>query len=902
MSEAIAGMPIESEFPELPREPGGERGADLEALIRAARLLLAPDTVAELRILEVDGVSKNTWAGFFHNPRRLAEAALEFDGRAKGIYVTLNPVRPELLERATQRLIRARNGELSQDPDVVRRRSLLFDFDPNRKSDVSSTDAEHAAAIERARAAREWLTREFGFGPCVLADSGNGAHVVYRIDLPNDDEARELVRRCLQAVDFRFGDDLVGVDVGIFNAARICKLYETMARKGENTPERPHRRSRILEAPAEFEAQPREVLERLAETLPVETPALRTSRSGTVFDLERFIAEHALDVGEARPWKDGGRKWIFRRCPRNPEHTDHSAYLAQQPSGAIVAGCLHASCKGFGWAELREMYEPARNRGARPSASKSNGEHAASESVAATDPRPEICIRKEIPHLLASAAEAAILEHAPGRVFQKIGTLVRVVREGAPRVKGLKRPEGQPVIGLLPEVSLYELAAQSAQWKSYSRQRKQWEADGPSSIAIKILANRAERSFPYLAAIAEAPIYRPDGTILQTPGYDPQTSTLYIPNADFPEIPEHPSRADAGRALLELAEPFCQFPFRDGASRSAFLAGILTQFALLAIDAAVPWLVIIKNVPGTGGSLAADSIAIIATGRPAARLTLTPDITELRKLLFTIAIEATPIALFDDLEAIVGNSVLSNVLTSGTIRDRLLGINKTATVPFRTMLVGTGNGTAFRRDTVRRVSACHLFTTEEHPEDRSGFLHPDLKGYLLEERPRLVAAALTVLRGFRVAGCPAHGKPAKGSFEAWDALIRGALLWLGEPDPRDTEEELRAEGDADLEALRNALDAWESAFGRVPRTTSEAVRAARESRTDPTLRDALAAIAGCRGDELTSSLLGYAFRRYAGRPCDGRAFMKARAYEGGSSTRTRQWTIDDVKSVAEAGS
>ena len=34
--------------------------------------------------------------------------------------------------------------------------------------------------------------------------------------------------------------------------ARITKLYGTMTRKGDHTPERPHRRSRILEIPDEL--------------------------------------------------------------------------------------------------------------------------------------------------------------------------------------------------------------------------------------------------------------------------------------------------------------------------------------------------------------------------------------------------------------------------------------------------------------------------------------------------------------------------------------------------------------------------------------------------------------------------------------------------------------------------
>jgi hypothetical protein len=44
-------------------------------------------------------------------------------------------------------------------------------------------------------------------------------------------------------------DDQVSVDTGVYNAARIWKLYGTIACKGDNTPERPHRPARFIEVP-----------------------------------------------------------------------------------------------------------------------------------------------------------------------------------------------------------------------------------------------------------------------------------------------------------------------------------------------------------------------------------------------------------------------------------------------------------------------------------------------------------------------------------------------------------------------------------------------------------------------------------------------------------------------------
>ena len=96
--------------------------------------------------------------------------------------------------------------------------------------------------------------KEQGWPEPVVGDSGNGAHLLYRVDLPNDRESMELVKGVLEALSFKFSDETVAVDTTTCNAARIWKLYGTTARKGDNTEERPHRVSRLLKVPQEAEA------------------------------------------------------------------------------------------------------------------------------------------------------------------------------------------------------------------------------------------------------------------------------------------------------------------------------------------------------------------------------------------------------------------------------------------------------------------------------------------------------------------------------------------------------------------------------------------------------------------------------------------------------------------------
>ena len=216
-----------------------------EEILRTCRLLMAPGAVHELRIPKAG--RHGTISGYFDSIEALADAVLPLDGTVPAIYVTLSPCNPALLARAANRL-RERAETTTSDADVLRRRWLLLDFDPLRPAGISSTNREHGRAISAACGAWDDL-RGAGFPDPVVADSGNGAHLLYRLDLPNDSGATDLIKGILAGVAARCAPDDIAVDQTVFNAGSITKLYGTMACKGDNVPERPHRRSRLLEIP-----------------------------------------------------------------------------------------------------------------------------------------------------------------------------------------------------------------------------------------------------------------------------------------------------------------------------------------------------------------------------------------------------------------------------------------------------------------------------------------------------------------------------------------------------------------------------------------------------------------------------------------------------------------------------
>ncbi len=333
----------------------------------ALQLLAPPSGVFEVRAL-----GDRTASGYFDadHLEQAAKAieALDAAGTYSGIYVTLNPVNPALLSRRSNR-IETRLGQkdaTTAEADIIRRRWFPVDIDPKRPSGISSTDEEHQAALDMRDRIADWLAEQ-GFPEPVRADSGNGAHLLYPIDLPNDDDATSLVKDVLSALDALFSNGDVNIDAANFNAARIWKIYGTLTRKGDNTPERPHRRARIDSIPAGLVEVPVERLRHIADILPREDPAATTTgtaRRATSpgIDLGAWLADHGIAVRSTKPWR-GGTLYVLGECPFSGAHRD-GAYAIQFASGAIYAGCHHAGCGGGSqrWPELRAMYEPDTDR------------------------------------------------------------------------------------------------------------------------------------------------------------------------------------------------------------------------------------------------------------------------------------------------------------------------------------------------------------------------------------------------------------------------------------------------------------------------------------------------------------------------------------------------------------
>lgn len=283
--------------------------AQVSEIAKALPLFVAAGDTGEVRVIGTAGCAP---FGFYFGHDQIdqaADLAAEYSTTAKGVYVVMNRIDPALADRPQL----VKTSTLTKDADIVRRTNLLIDFDPSspdRGADDSSTDAEKEAARQRMEECYEWL-REIGFPEPIFADSGNGWHLLYRIDLPNDEPTKQLISRFLKALSQRFSDDQVGIDISVHNASRITKFYGTAARKGADRPERPHRLSKLLSVPAGITEVSniliaKATLEALAESTPAtaddslfDRQAASSPRNGDAhtFDKPKLILPETFPIG-----------------------------------------------------------------------------------------------------------------------------------------------------------------------------------------------------------------------------------------------------------------------------------------------------------------------------------------------------------------------------------------------------------------------------------------------------------------------------------------------------------------------------------------------------------------------------------------------------------------------------
>jgi len=514
------------------------------------------------------------------------------------------------------------------------------------------------------------------------------------------------------------------------------------------------------------------------------------------------------------------------------------------------------------------------------------------------------------------AAERYLMTADAG-VFQR-GYLCRVSREPVPTVRGITRPVGTALITALTDTYLRNLLDRLVEWEKWDGRAEDWRrCNVPPDVAKRLLENAGDWHFPVLTGVITAPTLRPDGSLLNTPGYDAKTGLFFDAQGEtFPTISDRPSREEGQAALAylsrEILENRCAgsdentgFSFATPAAKSAALSALLTPLVRYTVPTA-PFHLISARRAGSGKSLLADAAALLATGKTATILDLADDDDEQEKRLLSVFMAGDLVVNLDNLERPLGGAHLNKALTAETFTGRILGLSKNATVPTTAAWFGTGNNVIVKEDMTRRVVLCLLDPQTEAPEKRE--YERNLSEWIPANRPALVMAALTALRAYVAAGKPKQPVPPMGSFEDWHRLVRSTLIWLGEADPLGDTEQME-DTDPTRIKLRALMFAWHHAFKSIPTTCKEAVAKANaticdenghEVPADAVLQDVLTDhFADGRKGGISSRYLGEFISKNKGRIECGAKFEAV----GKSRLKTELWrlAIADPKSAGIAG-
>jgi hypothetical protein len=463
---------------------------------------------------------------------------------------------------------------------------------------------------------------------------------------------------------------------------------------------------------------------------------------------------------------------------------------------------------------------------------------------------------RKLVHVLPAFNVAGVADETPivrpitaPALLLRISRRLKCVRANPPTAKAIKEAteQGKDVPPYVPTLPSERLAIAPLMHQGY------WRGIRP------------------IRAVVESPTLRPDGSVLQTPGYDAASGYLYEQSAEFPHIPDSPTQAEAKSALWELAQVFGDFPHLNAAHRMVPVAALLTILARAAVDGPTPAFVFDATVRGSGKTMQGDVVHAIACGRRPPHATMSEKEEEREKVLSGYALIAAPVIFIDNVKGLLGGPKLEATLTSSVVGFRILGQPTITELPWLSIMLVSGNNLQLTDDMVRRCLMSRLESPLEDPTTRTEFAHPELVSWALAERPRLLALALTVLRAFLAHGSPDTGAGTLGEpYGAWSRLIPAAIVFAGGANPLECRPPKESGGLEEVGAVRALLEGWSRLDPTGSGLTSAGlVRAVSHAGEGPDglddLREAVETLAPPRGAKVSPLALGHALKRYRGR-------------------------------------
>lgn len=307
-----------------------------------------------------------------------------------------------------------------------------------------------------------------------------------------------------------------------------------------------------------------------------------------------------------------------------------------------------------------------------------------------------------------------------------------------------------------------------------------------------------------LRGVVHAPVLRPDGSLLEKPGYDKVTGLLYLPDpsVSIPPVPENPTEADVVKAVQLLDYMLAGFVFASPSDKANFLGMLMTPILRSLLPPPYKLGCIGAPMPGSGKSLLAALLRIVHGG--VFRSEIPTEEAELRKQVTTILDVTTgPVVQFDNVTGILRSSTLAGLLTTSTWDDRVLGSSRMIRAVNDRFWVITGNNVTLGGDLIRRALWTTIDPGVPEPHLRTGFAITDLEGWTYAHRGEIIHAILVLARSWVAAGSPMV-LDRSDSYAKWVGSIRGLLKHAGIPgvfDASDTARQKVGADDSDWEAF-----------------------------------------------------------------------------------------------------
>ncbi len=295
--------------------------------------------------------------GYFDNPDIAAREIIQLDQATypKAIYTNLNPIRSDAVEVSLNEFENCITR--CTDADVVRHRWLLVDLDPQGLGGGSSSTQQLDAGRLLAEEVSSTLSEMAEWPAPVICCSGNGWHLLYRVDLENNTANTRLAGGVLSELSQRFSNENFRIDTAVGNPGTLTKCYGSFARKGANTPDSPWRRSWIENVPEIIEPITRQQLQVFAPgpQRPVSVP----SAPGPRVDVRAYLRRYDVAFSETL-LPDNTIRYDLARCPFHAHSTQEvrDTSIFQPGSGTPGFNCFHDRCQEKTWRDVVTITGP----------------------------------------------------------------------------------------------------------------------------------------------------------------------------------------------------------------------------------------------------------------------------------------------------------------------------------------------------------------------------------------------------------------------------------------------------------------------------------------------------------------------------------------------------------------